>query len=79
MDLPLNNGEYKRREYWDERYKNEEKYDWFTAYSAFKELVVASISPNDKILMLGKYLFEVGLLQYSGMKVFRKFPEIRKF
>ena len=56
MELPVNNTIYKEQSYWDERFEQEESYDWFTSYSAFRELMKTTLKHDSKlkILMLGK-------------------------
>ncbi|XP_045213380.2 EEF1A lysine methyltransferase 4-like [Mercenaria mercenaria] len=53
MELPANNADYREQDYWDTRYQTEEKYDWFSAYSSFRNLLKNDIKSEDKILMLG--------------------------
>lgn len=54
MELPDKNQDYQDQRYWDERYKKEEHYDWFTAYRSFRHLVLQTVRPPDRLLMLGK-------------------------
>lgn len=60
MEIPANNADYREKEYWDTRYQTEEKYDWFSTYSSFQQLLTSDIETSHKILMLGnippKYL-----------------------
>ncbi|KAF3951474.1 hypothetical protein CMV_022876 [Castanea mollissima] len=39
--------------YWDERFSNEEHYEWFKDYSHFRHLIQAHIKPNSSVLELG--------------------------
>lgn len=39
MDIPEDNTQYGRREYWDERFGQEDEYDWFRKYSSFRDLL----------------------------------------
>jgi len=54
MDLPPLNESYKDLNYWNERYKNEEDYDWFKTYKDFVHLLEGHVSKSDWILMLGE-------------------------
>ncbi|XP_046388750.1 EEF1A lysine methyltransferase 4-like [Ischnura elegans] len=54
MDLiPSSNSSYKDVNYWNDRYTKEDSYDWFKSYDAFKHLIKACVSSDDRILMLG--------------------------
>ncbi|XP_059479153.1 EEF1A lysine methyltransferase 4-like [Neocloeon triangulifer] len=53
MDLPPSNESYKDMNYWNERYKTEEKYDWFKTYKDFVHLLEEHVKKSDRILMLG--------------------------
>ena len=45
---------YARRDYWDDRYQDEEEYDWLGDYHAIKRLISDFVPDRqDKILMLG--------------------------
>ncbi len=48
------NAKYAKKEYWNDRYQDEEEYDWLGNYSSIKLLILEWI-PNleDRILMLG--------------------------
>lgn len=54
-----NNLKYKCLDYWNERYKEEETFEWFGEYAMFKSVLKKIITPNDRILVLGnlKLLF----------------------
>lgn len=39
--------------YWDERFSNEEHYEWFKDYSHFRHLIQAHTKPNSSVLELG--------------------------
>ena len=54
MEIPKNNEDYRKLDYWDKRYKEEDSYDWFTGYESFKDLLVQDISKSDLILNLGR-------------------------
>lgn len=55
--LPLSNEGYGRREYWDERYREEETFDWFVGYSKVRELILRHVNVKDSVLNLGLELF----------------------
>lgn len=44
---------FKTKHYWDERYKNEETFDWFGELSSFEHLLFQHLNPTDRILNLG--------------------------
>jgi hypothetical protein len=48
-----NNSQYKLLDYWDERYKTEEHFEWFGEYARFCEVLRKILNKNDCILMLG--------------------------
>ncbi|XP_054870839.1 EEF1A lysine methyltransferase 4 isoform X1 [Amphiprion ocellaris] len=51
--LPDNNSRYKDVEYWDERYKTEQCYDWLGSFSKFQHLLEKIVKKEDSILILG--------------------------
>ena len=53
-DRMSDNSKYAKREYWNNRYQDENEYDWLADYSIIKSLITRHI-PNkkDNILMLG--------------------------
>ena len=51
--LPPSNEGYGQREYWDERYREEESFDWFVGYSKIRDLVLRLVGARDSILNLG--------------------------
>ncbi|XP_006637823.2 EEF1A lysine methyltransferase 4 [Lepisosteus oculatus] len=51
--LPECNSRYKDVEYWDERYKKEQSFEWFGDYSKFEHLLEQHVRKEDKILVLG--------------------------
>ncbi|XP_068195882.1 EEF1A lysine methyltransferase 4 [Antennarius striatus] len=51
--LPENNSRYKHVEYWDDRYRAEETYDWFGSFCKFRYLLENHIKKEDCILVLG--------------------------
>lgn len=48
------NLKYKNVEYWNERYKDEDHFEWFGPYDKYKSVIQDKIKRNDKILVLGK-------------------------
>lgn len=52
--LPDNNSRYKDVDYWDERYKTEQSYDWLGSFSKFQHILENHVKKEDAILMLGK-------------------------
>jgi hypothetical protein len=48
-----NNTKYKSLDYWNERYKDEEHFEWFGSYDKYKSVVEAKLKKTDKILVLG--------------------------
>ncbi|XP_062844033.1 EEF1A lysine methyltransferase 4 isoform X2 [Trichomycterus rosablanca] len=51
--LPDCNNRYKDVEYWNDRYKTEESFEWFGDFSKFRHLLVQYIKKEDRILILG--------------------------
>ncbi|XP_039621286.1 EEF1A lysine methyltransferase 4 [Polypterus senegalus] len=51
--LPSHNSLYNDKDYWDERYRTEEAFDWFGDLSSFKHLLEPHIGSADRILVLG--------------------------
>ena len=47
------NSKYSRVEYWDERYKEEESFEWFGGYSNFEYIIKNYMKKSDEILVLG--------------------------
>ncbi|MGH0154304.1 UNVERIFIED_CONTAM: hypothetical protein FKN15_027046 [Acipenser sinensis] len=50
--LPDSNSRYKDVDYWDERYKHEESFEWFGNFSNFKHLLELHVRKEDRILVL---------------------------
>ena len=44
---------FKKQEYWEERYKTEESFDWFCELSSFEHLLTPHLNCTDRILNLG--------------------------
>jgi 2-polyprenyl-3-methyl-5-hydroxy-6-metoxy-1,4-benzoquinol methylase len=53
MDFPKKNESYKLKEYWDERFAEEDNFEWCKSYCDFKHLMIQHVRKNDRILMLG--------------------------
>ncbi|KAF8518977.1 S-adenosyl-L-methionine-dependent methyltransferase [Hysterangium stoloniferum] len=54
--IPDSNEEYESKEYWDQRYRSEDRdasFDWFKSYSQISGLLSEFIRPESRILMLG--------------------------
>uniref|UniRef100_UPI0037E830F5 EEF1A lysine methyltransferase 4 n=1 Tax=Semicossyphus pulcher TaxID=241346 RepID=UPI0037E830F5 len=51
--LPDDNSRYKDVDYWDERYKTEQCYDWLGSFSKFEHLLEKHVKKEDSILILG--------------------------
>ncbi|KAM8850071.1 EEF1A lysine methyltransferase 4 isoform 2-T8 [Spinachia spinachia] len=51
--LPDGNSRYKDRDYWDERYKTEQCYDWLGSFSEFQHILEKHVLKADSILILG--------------------------
>ncbi|KAE8290983.1 hypothetical protein D5F01_LYC10576 [Larimichthys crocea] len=51
--LPDDNSRYKDVDYWDERYKTEQSYDWLGSFCKFQHLLEKHIGKDDSILILG--------------------------
>lgn len=48
LDLP----DFTTESYWDERFKEEETYDWLLKYHQFSHFVEKHVNRNERILML---------------------------
>ena len=48
-----NNVKYKRVEYWNERYVDEEHFEWFGQFAMFKQVLNECVPRHHRILMLG--------------------------
>lgn len=51
--MPDDNSRYKDVDYWDERYKTEQCYDWLGSFSRFQPLLEEHVKKEDAILILG--------------------------
>nr|QTZ19452.1 methyltransferase 13 [Bixa orellana] len=52
-DIPASASAYLDPKYWNERFSNEEHYEWFKDYSHFRHLIQAHIKPYSSVLELG--------------------------
>ncbi|PPR87703.1 hypothetical protein GOBAR_AA32992 [Gossypium barbadense] len=52
-DLPSSASVYLDPNYWNQRFSNEEHYEWFKDYSHFRHLMQSHIKPNSSVLELG--------------------------
>lgn len=53
--LPDSNARYKDVDYWDERYRTEESFEWFGDFTKFDHLLKQHVGTEENILMLGKW------------------------
>ncbi|KAJ4716448.1 methyltransferase-like protein 13 [Melia azedarach] len=51
--VPPSASAYLDPQYWDERFSNEEHYEWLKDYSHFRHLLQAHVKPNSSVLELG--------------------------
>ncbi|GLU09010.1 hypothetical protein SLE2022_258900 [Rubroshorea leprosula] len=52
-DPPSSASAYLDPNYWNERFSNEEHYEWFKDYSHFRHLIQPHLKPNSSVLELG--------------------------
>ena len=59
-ELPVQNNLYKELSYWNDRFQNEDSYDWFMTFEKFKGIMQETLGRNHqlKILMLGKHILQ---------------------
>eukprot|EP01006_Ploeotia_vitrea_P031673 TRINITY_DN63987_c0_g1_i4.p1 TRINITY_DN63987_c0_g1~~TRINITY_DN63987_c0_g1_i4.p1 ORF type:complete len:212 (+),score=31.48 TRINITY_DN63987_c0_g1_i4:28-663(+) len=53
MDIPNDVNEYKKQEYWDKRYTNEESYEWLRKFDDIKDVLAEQLKPHHKLLHVG--------------------------
>lgn len=51
--LPDSNARYKDVDYWNERYRTEESFEWFGDFTNFEHLLKQHVGTEENILMLG--------------------------
>ncbi|XP_050985478.1 EEF1A lysine methyltransferase 4 isoform X1 [Labeo rohita] len=51
--LPDSNARYKDVDYWNERYRTEESFEWFGDFTKFEHLLKQHVGTEENILMLG--------------------------
>lgn len=51
--LAPHNSVFKLKSYWEERFQEEEVYDWLVTYTQVKQLVLPQLRPSDRILVVG--------------------------
>lgn len=86
------NEEYGKKEYWNERFSEEDSYEWCKDYQFFKQNILKYVAKTDKILILGcgnsKFSQDIYLdgfseitnMDYSGIvisKMQSKFPHMK--
>lgn len=49
----LPNTVFSKREYWEERFEEEESYEWLVKFDDVKRLITSSLKPSDSILIVG--------------------------
>lgn len=52
--LPDSNAKYKDVDYWNERYRTEESFEWFGDFTKFEHLIKRHVGVEENILILGK-------------------------
>lgn len=53
MTLPRNNTDYGKKQYWDERFSNEDQYEWLVSYSDVAQQLAPFLSADSRILVVG--------------------------
>lgn len=52
--MPDSNTRYKDVDYWNERYRTEESFEWFGDFTKFEHLLKQHVGTEENVLMLGK-------------------------
>ncbi len=47
------NADYKEQNYWEDRFGQEEEYDWLLTFSQLKNYIIPYVKPEDRILVVG--------------------------
>ena len=75
------NGRFNKKTYWDERFKDEEKYDWLVEFQHIEKDLLPLLELDDKILVVGcgnstfsRGLYDAGFrnivnIDYSGVVI----------
>ncbi|KAJ8904803.1 hypothetical protein NDN08_001318 [Rhodosorus marinus] len=50
---PEDNTDYKKKEYWDDRFDSEKHYDWLVSFPDVEKTIRMYVKPNDRILVVG--------------------------
>mmetsp|Transcript_29993 Transcript_29993/g.115158 ORF Transcript_29993/g.115158 Transcript_29993/m.115158 type:complete len:158 (-) Transcript_29993:1117-1590(-) len=50
---PEDNTDYKKKEYWDNRFDSEKHYDWLVSFPDVEETIRMYVKPTDRILVVG--------------------------
>jgi SAM-dependent methyltransferase len=53
IELPKNNLEYGKKEYWDDRFAKEKDYDWLVGYEDVQDLIAPYMTESAKVLLVG--------------------------
>lgn len=53
MDLRKDNSVYRLREYWDERFEEEEEYEWLASYKDVRSQIRSVIPSTSRVLVVG--------------------------
>ena len=51
--LPDSNAGYLDSTYWDNRFHDEQQYDWFKGFAQFSHLVMPHLQPSNHVLVVG--------------------------
>ena len=51
--IAVNNTAFGKMEYWDERFEEEDEYDWLVTFKSVEKELVRILSPENKILIVG--------------------------
>uniref|UniRef100_A0A7S0BHK7 Methyltransferase domain-containing protein n=1 Tax=Rhodosorus marinus TaxID=101924 RepID=A0A7S0BHK7_9RHOD len=50
---PDDNTDYKKKEYWDNRFDSEKNYDWLVSFPDVEDIIRMYVKPTDRILIVG--------------------------
>jgi len=51
--LPAHNSTYASAAYWEDRFQEEQEYEWFKGYASFNQLIEALVPRSSRVLVLG--------------------------